>query len=99
MVVKNGTELQAAVTRSIEMGERTLELHGDVAYYFDEGESLVIADAVDWALVARGRTELFFTMTNGSRTGGVVLLRCERVQIVGLTLDFDPPPFYQGTLI
>ena len=32
------------------------------------------------------------------RTGGVLILECEDVAVQGLTVDYDPPAFYQGTV-
>ena len=45
--------------------------------------------------------ELWFRVMSGTNltTGGVLIKECENVAISGLTVDYDPPAMYQGTVL
>ena len=97
--LRNGTQLQAAVNASIAAGKALLRVAAG-AYYFDGGGALLIYRARNWAMEPEpgARVELWFKMTSRQTTGGVWIRECEDVRIAGLTIDYDPPPLYQGTV-
>ena len=67
------------------------------AYNFDDGSPLLLYRATDFILEAHAAVELWFKVTSTWRTGGVLLLECSNVVVQGqLTVDYDPPAYYQG---
>lgn len=100
LLVRDGAALQAEVTASIASGASAL-LVQEGAYYFDNGAPLLIRDARNWTLrpaSPRARVELWFRMTSNWSTGGVLIRDCADVTVDGVRVDYDPPPYYQGTI-
>lgn len=89
--------LQAAINASIDAKEPSFIIPAG-AYYFDDGSPLLIYRAKSWALRANGTVELWFRATETWRTGGVLVKECDSISITGLTVDYDPPAYYQGTV-
>jgi hypothetical protein len=97
--IYDGEDLQRAVNGSIAAGEVSFQI-APGAYYFDDGLPLLLYRAQNWSLVAEpGRVTLWFRVTQRWRTGGVLILECEDVRVYGLTVDYDPPTHYQGTVL
>ena len=86
--------LQKAIDRSIEKGERRLEIRaGD--YYFGNA-SMIVHQASNFSLSAKagpGTVQLWFAIG-----AGVLVNQSSDVVLDGFSIDYDPPAHYQGTI-
>ena len=100
--LRSARDLQAAINTSIASGASSYTIAAG-AYYFDDGTPLLLYRAKDWALRTKpgSHVELWFRVMSGTNltTGGVLIKECENVAISGLTVDYDPPAMYQGTVL
>lgn len=97
--IRDGAALQREVNASIAAGDPSYSV-AEGAYYFDDGSPLLLYRARNWSLLADpGRVTLWFRVTREWRTGGVLILECTDVRVYGLAVDYDPPAFYQGTVL
>jgi hypothetical protein len=91
-------ELQHRINVYIAAGARVFYVPSG-EYYFGN-RTLLIQNATDFALVARGPVTFWFTNSDG----GFMLRGCSNVTVMGdspttpLRIDRSPPPFSQGTL-
>ena len=96
--IHDGADLQRAINTSIAAGDASYHVAAG-AYYFDDGSPLLLFRARNWSLVADpGRVTLWFRVTQKWQTGGVLILESQDIHVHGLTVDYDPPAFYQGTV-
>jgi hypothetical protein len=99
LLLRSAPALQAAINRSIAAHEPVFTI-ATGAYYFSGGEPLLLYRARNWALrTDGGRVELWFRATSTWRTGGVLIKECDHISVSGLTVDYDPPTGYQGTVV
>jgi hypothetical protein len=99
--LRSARDLQAAISASISSGAASYTIAVG-AYYFDDGTPLLLHRAKNWVLRAEpGGVELWFRLMSGTNltTGGVLIKECENVAVSGLTVDYDPPAMYQGTVL
>ena len=90
--------LQAQINASIAVGSAGFVIPAG-AYYFDNGAPLIIYRAKNWSLTSDGHVELWFKVSQHWSTGGVLILECTDISIDGITVDYDPPTHYQGTVL
>ena len=97
--LRSALELQLAINASISAAAPGYRVRSG-AYYFDDGAPLLLYRARDWKLSTDGGpVQLWFRATSTWKTGGVLIKECENVSISGLSVDYDPPATYQGTVL
>lgn len=89
--VRTGEDLSAALAAAIQAGETRFRVRPGV-YRFER--SLELRQLDGFTLEGDGATLVF-----GRGGGQLVLQNCRRCVVKGLTLDMDPLPFTQGTVV
>jgi hypothetical protein len=89
----SGKECQAALTAAIEAGEN--EYHfPNTAVRFEANERLVAKRAQHMRLIGSANTTLWF-----HPSGGFKLIECQNVSVEFVTIDYDPLPYRQATIL
>ena len=90
-----GAQLQRRIDAAVAVGAPAALVIPAGDYFFSR--SLTISGARDLALVGSADSNLYFDWR--SRGAGVLVNQSANVQLSGVSIDYDPPAHYQGTVL